>query len=164
MRLNEVMKSKDDEVQKLKKREYDLNIKLKEQAEWENDNKNLREQLDNKIKEINDWRARASRLEEEAVRGKELALYKQELEGKLDLTVAEVERLSNLMRSKMNEMEEWKQRLASKEAELSNYKNMENDMATYENKLNMLKAENDRINGILKSRLEEIEGWKRKNN
>jgi hypothetical protein len=27
----------------------------------------------------------------------------------------------------------------------------------------MIKAENDRINGILKSRLEEIETWKKKN-
>lgn len=36
-------------------------------------------------------------------------------------------------------------------------------MATYENKLNMMKAENDRVNSILKSRLEEIEAWKRKN-
>jgi hypothetical protein len=27
----------------------------------------------------------------------------------------------------------------------------------------MIKAENDRINGILRSRLEEIETWKKKN-
>ena len=83
-----------------------------------------------------------------------MALYKQELEGKLELTAGEVERLSDLMRNKMDEIEGWKQRLSAKEAELTHYKNLENDMATYENKLNMLKAENDRINGILKSRLE----------
>lgn len=93
-----------------------------------------------------------------------MALYKQELEGKLELTAGEVERLSDLMRNKMDEIEGWKQRLSAKEAELTHYKNLENDMATYENKLNMLKAENDRINGILKSRLEQIEAWKRKNN
>lgn len=125
------MKSRDEEIQNLKKREYDLNIKLKEQGEWENDNKNLREQLDSKIREINDWRTRASRLEEEAVRGKEMALYKQELEGKLDLAAGEVERLSELTRQKIDEIESWKQRLAAKEAEVTHFKNMENDIATY---------------------------------
>ena len=46
---------------------------------------------------------------------------------------------------------------------MTQYKNLENDVATYESKLNMIKAENDRVNSILKSRLEEIEAWKRKN-
>lgn len=35
-------------------------------------------------------------------------------------------------------------------------------MANYENKINMMQAENDRINGILKSRLSDIEEWKGK--
>lgn len=34
MRLTELMKARDDEIQNFKKREYDLNIKLKAQAEW----------------------------------------------------------------------------------------------------------------------------------
>ena len=42
MRLTELLRNREDEIQAYKKREYDLNIKLKEQREWENDNKNLR--------------------------------------------------------------------------------------------------------------------------
>lgn len=37
-------------------------------------------------------------------------------------------------------------------------------MHSYESKINNLKIENDRINGILKSRLGEIEDWKNKYN
>lgn len=90
-------------------------------------------------------------------------LYNQELSDKLELASRELERLNNLLRTKIDEIEKWKQRLSNKEAELSQLKNLENDVATYENKLSMSKAENDRVNGILKTRLEEIEAWKRKN-
>ena len=64
--------------------------------------------------------------------------------------------MNNLLRGKIDEIEKWKQRFSAKEAELTEYKKLENDVAQYESKVNMMKAENDRINGILKSRLEEI--------
>lgn len=35
-------------------------------------------------------------------------------------------------------------------------------MAQYEQKYSTLRIENERMNGVLKSRLEEMEGWKRK--
>lgn len=41
---------------------------------------------------------------------------------------------------------------------------MENELYNYESKINNLKIENDRINGILKSRLGEIEDWKNRHN
>lgn len=54
--------------------------------------------------------------------------------------------------------------MSEREAELSKYKNMENELYNYESKINNLKIENDRINGILKSRLGEIEDWKNRHN
>lgn len=41
--------------------------------------------------------------------------------------------------------------------ELSRYKNLENEVARYESKFSMIQTENDRINGILKTRLSEID-------
>lgn len=35
-------------------------------------------------------------------------------------------------------------------------------MANYESRINMMQAQNDRINGILKTRLGQIEDWKGK--
>lgn len=64
MRLNELLRSKEDDIQAYKKREYDLNLKLKAQADWESDNRSLRDQLEGKAREIDEWRIRASRLEE----------------------------------------------------------------------------------------------------
>ena len=89
--------------------------------------------------------------------------YNNELSDKLDLASKELERLNNLLRTKIDQIQKWKQRYSAKEAELSHLQGLENDMATYENKLNMIKTENDRVNSILKSRLEEIQAWKRKN-
>lgn len=89
--------------------------------------------------------------------------YNNELTDKLELASKELERLNNLLRVKLDEIEKWKQRCSAKEAEISQLKNLENDVAQYESKISMIKTENDRINGILKARLEEIETWKKKN-
>lgn len=62
MRLTELLRTREDEIQGYKKREYEFGIKLKEQKEWEAESKNLRAHVESKIKEIEEWRARASRL------------------------------------------------------------------------------------------------------
>ena len=54
--------------------------------------------------------------------------------------------------------------MSEREAELSKYKDLETDLFTYESKISNMKIENDRINGILKSRLSEIEDWKSRYN
>lgn len=54
--------------------------------------------------------------------------------------------------------------MSERDSDLSKYKNLENELFNYESKINNLKIENDRINGILKSRLGEIEDWKSKHN
>lgn len=104
MRLTELLRNREDEIQAFKKREYDLNIKLKEQRQWENDNKNLRAYIQSKTKEIEEWRTRASRLEEEALRGKEMVHYNNELTDKLELASKELERLNNLLRVKLDQI------------------------------------------------------------
>ena len=50
MRLTELLHTREDEIQGFKKREYDLGVKLKEQKEWETDNKNLRAHVESKMK------------------------------------------------------------------------------------------------------------------
>lgn len=56
----------------------------------------------------------------------------------------------------MDEIDQWKKKVTDRESELSKYKNLENELFNYESKISNLKIENDRINGILKSRLGEI--------
>lgn len=58
--------------------------------------------MDAKIKEAEDWKARASRLEEEVVRGKELEHYNEELGNKLNLASKELDRLNGILRSKLD--------------------------------------------------------------
>jgi hypothetical protein len=90
MRLTELLRTREDEIQAYKKREYELGVKLKEQKEWENDNKNLKAHIESRMKEIEEWRARAARLEEEALRGKEMVHYNNELTDKLELATKEL--------------------------------------------------------------------------
>ena len=88
--------------------------------------------------------------------------YNQELTEKLQVSGREIERLNKVLRTKLDEIEEWKNRYQNKEMELSRFRNLEHEIANYESKMSMLQAENDRINGILKSRLGDIEEWKNK--
>jgi chromosome segregation ATPase len=92
-------------------------------------------------------------LEDEVVRAKELELYNEELGNKLALASKELERLNNILRTKIDEIDQWKKKVSDRDAELSKFKNLENELYNYESKINNLKIENDRINGILKSRL-----------
>ena len=69
-----------------------------------------------------------------------------------------------MLRTKLDEIEQWKRRVSDKELELSKLKNLENELQNYESKYDMLQAENDRVNKILKSRQAEIEDWKGKTN
>ena len=68
--------------------------------------------------------------------------------------------MNGILRSKLDEIDQWKRKVSERESELSKFKNLENDLYSYESKISNLKIENDRINGILKSRLGEIEDWK----
>jgi predicted nuclease with TOPRIM domain len=51
-----------------------------------------------------------------------------------------------------------------RENELSRLKNLENELAQGEARMNMMRAENDRVTSILKTRQEEIDNWKKKYN
>jgi chromosome segregation ATPase len=57
-----------------------------------------------------------------------------------------------------------KGKFMERENELSRLKNLENEMAQGEARLNMMRAENDRVSSILKTRQEEIDNWKKKYN
>lgn len=50
--------------------------------------------------------------------------YNNELTEKLDLASKQLERLNNLLRVKLDDIDKWKQRMASKDAELSQLKNL----------------------------------------
>ncbi len=62
----------------------------------------------------------------------------------------------------MEEIEKWKKKYNDKDLELAKYRTLENEQANYQSKISNLQIENDRINGILKTRLSEIEEWKRR--
>jgi hypothetical protein len=70
--------------------------------------------------------------------------------------------MGDLLKQKLEEVEKWKSRLQEKEMENSRLRNMETQIPQYDAKLDMMRVENDRIGNILKSRLGEIETWKKR--
>jgi|JI61114C2RNA_FD_contig_31_6593786_length_1363_multi_4_in_0_out_0_1 cell shape-determining protein MreC len=46
----------------MRQREQRMNQQLKEQGEWENENKRLKQLIDTRTKEVEDWKVRNSRL------------------------------------------------------------------------------------------------------
>lgn len=52
LRLNQVLGGKEDELSNLRQTVQRLTQQLKEQAEWENENKRLRQVVDTRTKEV----------------------------------------------------------------------------------------------------------------
>ena len=52
LRLNEVLRNKEDELQSARQREQRLQEQIKAQKEWEYNNQQLKSQLDNRQREI----------------------------------------------------------------------------------------------------------------
>jgi hypothetical protein len=63
-----------------------LQAKLKEQAQWEFDNRQLRATLESRVREIEEWRIRCAKLEEGLNRAKELSSVNTELSSKLSFS------------------------------------------------------------------------------
>ena len=124
-RMNEVLKDKEQQLQAQRNNEFKLSQELKKLQEWEFQGKVLRQTLDAKTKEADEWRVRVSRLEEEVVRGKELEHYNEELGNKLTLASKQLERLNNILRVKIDEIEQWKRKVNDKDAEISKFKNLQ---------------------------------------
>ncbi len=58
---------------------------------------------------------------------------------KLTLASNEIERLNAILRAKLDEIEQWKKKVSERDNELSKYKNLENELYSYESKINNLK-------------------------
>jgi len=96
---------------------------------------------------------RYSKLDEEVARNRDVARVNQEITSRLGLAGKEIERLNEAIRIKLEEIDNWKQRLARQEAETNRYRNLEGELRNYENKVAALATENERLNGVLKNRL-----------
>lgn len=83
MRLRDLLSKKDLEIQDYKQKEFKTSQQLKAQLDWEHENKQLKTALENRTREIEEWKVRSSRLEDEVGKGRELIHYNQELSDKL---------------------------------------------------------------------------------
>lgn len=72
----------------------------------------MKTNLENRAREIEDWRIRYSKLDEEVARNRDLAKVNSEINSRLGLAGKEIERLNDTLRIKLDEIDQWKQRLA----------------------------------------------------
>jgi beta-xylosidase len=85
---------------------------LKEQQQWEFENKQLKTNLENRLREIEEWRIKYSKLDEEVARNRDLAKVNNEMNSRLGLAGKEIERLNDALRMKLDEIDQWKIRLS----------------------------------------------------
>lgn len=60
------------------------------------------------------------------------------------------------LRAKVDEVEQWKQRLARQETETNKYKNLEVELRNNEAKIGGLNGEIERLNNVIRSRLSDV--------
>lgn len=70
-----------------------------------------------------------------------MAKVNHEINSRLGLAGKEIERLNETLRIKLDEIDQWKQRLARQEAETNKYRTLESELRNYENKVASLSTE-----------------------
>ena len=88
------MRQRQDELEAGRQKEFKLQQQLKEQSQWEVENRQLKNTLENRLKEIEDWKIRANKLEAELDKGREVSRNNQELSIKISTASREIERLN----------------------------------------------------------------------
>jgi uncharacterized small protein (DUF1192 family) len=83
-----------------------------------------------------------------------------ELENKIVLLTTEIDRLNEVVRAKLREIEEWRNRYNSIEITAQKYKSYEGKMIELENRVALMSNEIERLNQLLKQRMNELDEWK----
>ena len=69
----------------------------------------------------------------------------------------EVERLNTIIRNNSHEAEDYRTRINRLEGNINEYKNIEYRVKEFENKIAMLVQENERLNGLIRTKNDDIE-------
>lgn len=141
MRLNELVKTKQEEIDMYKLREHNLSQKMKDQERWELELKQMKSSIDMRSREAEEWRVKYMRLEETQNRTRELESLNGNLQNRLRDFERELDRANSTVRDKLDEIEEWKRKFALQEHETSRYKNLQRELESYEDKIAVLTAE-----------------------
>ena len=78
------------------------------------------------------------------------------------MTNRKMEDLNDNLKQKLDDIEQWKQRLARQEAETNKYRTYEVELRNYQQKNEGLGNEIERLNNVIKTRLSDVEEWKNK--
>lgn len=124
-RLNVKLEQYEDENKRASKKIYEMTIQMNEMAFWETENKNLKGQLDNKIRELESWRTKTAEFEQKNLVNAHLIDYSEQLTGQLENANQEILRVNSILKSKMEEISRYQQRLNEKEEEIKGYKHYE---------------------------------------
>lgn len=91
-----------------------------------------------KLGEIDEWKSRYSKLELQFTTLRQLESKISEYENRIGLLTQEIERLNNVLRQRLGEIEEWKGRYSKLEIQLSHYRGYEDKVRELEERTSML--------------------------
>ena len=145
-KMSHLLKNKHEEAEglRLKCQRYETGLRDEEvlSAEFTR----MKDILERKLQEIDDWKAKCSQYEVLLSEAKNEEPRRKETENKLDLLTREIEKLSNALREKMGEIEEWRVR----------YSRLESNVRDREG----LEIEIIRLKELLQGKLKELDDWK----
>lgn len=98
----------------------------------------LRLLLENREKEIENWKAKFGELVQVADQLKLSEARLLESENKIVLLTGEIERLNALLQAKQDEIDEWRSKYAKLEITISELRTVESRVVEYENRIAML--------------------------
>lgn len=84
----------------------------------------------------------------------------RDYENRLGIMSEEIERQHSVIKSRNDEVEQWKQRNGKLELQVGNMRQLEAKLSEYENRIQLMSQEIERLNYQIKGRSEELDNSK----
>ena len=156
-RLNSILVKEREEKEMIKRKCFDFEHNLQEIPQLQMTIKQWEVRFGDIVKELEEWKKRHGDIQLKITEYRTLEVKMRDLENKIVFLSTENERLNNVLKTKGDEIEGWKKKYSTLEIQLAEARSLEIKIREYENNMNMMQRELERLNGILKDKHDDLE-------
>lgn len=155
-RINGILKSRMAEIEDWKERTKKLEAALSSYSRLEMDKKAADDRHQQQVKQNEEMKYYVSKLENDINGYRKNEGLLKDLEKNNAMLTKEIERLNGNLKNQAGELNDFRVRYSKIESSLNEYKNIEEKLRDYQNKIALLTTEMERLNDLLKDRNKEI--------
>lgn len=163
-RLNAILDARKREIEDRKQKLSQIEITLLQYRGFEDKYKEAEQKISVLIVQIEELNKKCQHQQEYLAHYKLQEAQLVEYEKKYMLLSNEIERLNNVIKIKLTEIEDWRQKYANLELQLTKIKQYESKIQEQESRIILMANEIQRINVLYQQKCQEGDEWKNKYN